>query len=188
MTEKITIKDFHNIENVIIVRSGEIQHLKELIDYLKKNNRKVTITCIVQKEFEKAALSEKRISNVITLEKIGDYSFKFSIKALMQIRENRYDLAIALARSDDVKRDRRAHILMSLIKSKEKLVSLSNGTFQEFKLHLPIGNLLDMLLSNLVSLIDILMAKLVIGIQNMLIPVLKILLKKRNSRPKNTRI
>ena len=142
------------------------------------------ITCLVQKEFEKAARSEKRISNIIVMEKLGDYSFKFSLRALIQIRKNIYDLAIVMDRAGNKTRDRRTHILTSFIKSRQKIISVSDGSFREFQLSIPLGNLLEVLLANMLSLADLILAKLTHLLSIPLLSILK-LLKQREMASKN---
>jgi len=161
-----------DLKKIIIIRSGEIDHLKRILDFLSKANDNIEITCIVQKEFEKAAFAERRISKIIVMEKIGDYSFKLSPKALFKIRRNEYDLAIVMERAGGEARDRRVHLLASLIKARKKIISTPDGNYRDFNLKIPLGNLPEVILSNLISFTDIILAKIT---RLLLIPLLFIL-------------
>jgi hypothetical protein len=164
--------------NAIILRSGEIDHLKAIMEALITINHEIHITCIVQKEFEKAASAEKKISEIIIMDKLGDYSFKLSLGSLRIIRKNRFDVAIIMARAGNEIRDRRTHLIAAIIKADRKIVSVSDGSIRNFKLDIPLTNLAEVLLSNIVSLIDFFLAKIAIFFFKPLIPILKFCKKK----------
>ena len=177
MASKIKLPAKSNIKKVIIIISGEIEHFKGIIEAIQEIERTIKITCVVQKEFEKVIMTDDRISKIITLEKLGDYSFKFSLRALAQIRRDEYDLAISMARAGNELRDRRTHLLTYIIKANHKIISTSDGSFREFKFHFPMANLFEVLISNIISIMDIILAKLIRILLALLLPLLKFLKK-----------
>ena len=80
-----------------------------------------------------------------------------------------------MERAGNETRDRRTHLLTSFIKANKKIVSVSDGNFREFHLQIPLGNLLEVLLSNLISFIDFILAKVTLLALIPILPVLKYL-------------